>query len=232
MKAVILAGGKGTRLQPVVNDTPKPLAPVHGVPFIFILMNFLTQNKISSAIVSTGYLAEQFETAFKDFYFKPQLIQESIPLGTGGAVRYVCEGLNSEESILVANGDTFFNFDLAGFIQRNKANTAMALREVDDISRYGTVQLDGQKITAFTEKRPVHEKGLIYAGYSIVKVKDILEILPQGASSLENDFFPIILQQNRLLGEVFSGQFIDIGIPEDYHRANTDFDFSTYLKKP
>ncbi len=235
MKAIILAGGKGTRLGKIVSDLPKPLAPVQGQPFIFILIRFLVFHKIDQIIISTFHLAKKFNEnleSLNKISKNISLINEPAPLGTGGAVRFVCREMNPEEHVLVLNGDTFFDFDLSGFVQKYRKVSALALKKVPDSSRYGTVEISNGNVTKFIEKAPLQKDGNIYAGFGILKVKDLLTFLPEGPSSLENDFFPKLLQENQLLkGEVYAGKFIDIGIPEDYRFANTRFNFSKFTKE-
>jgi D-glycero-alpha-D-manno-heptose 1-phosphate guanylyltransferase len=232
MKAIILAGGKGTRLSSVVADVPKPLAPVQGEPFLFILARFLRHHGIEDAVISVYHLSEKFEAVFpqlKSLLPKATLAREPSPLGTGGAVRFACRGMSQEDYVLVMNGDTFFDFDLSDFMRKHASHTALALKEINDISRYGSVQLEAGKIKAFAEKTPEHRAGLIYAGFSIVHVGELLKFLPEGSSSLEQDFFPSLLKAGKSIhGEPFPGRFIDIGVPEDYHFANSNFDFSKF----
>jgi D-glycero-alpha-D-manno-heptose 1-phosphate guanylyltransferase len=231
MKAIILAGGKGTRLQKVVSDLPKPLAPVKGEPFIHILIRFLKFHGIEEILISTHHLAEKFAERLGDFkkLANVSLAKEPAPLGTGGAVKFVCRNLNPDEYILVLNGDTFFDFDLKKFIGKRRQETALALKNVPDSSRYGTVKLNGDHIASFQEKAQAGGPGTAYAGYSIIQVKDVLALLPEGPTSLETNFFPELLRRKRpIAGDIFDGAFIDIGIPEDYEFANTEFDFSRF----
>ena len=234
MKAIILAGGKGTRLQTVISDVPKPLAPIQGQPFIFILIRFLLFHGIKEIIISTHHLAEKFDGylgAFKKISQNISLVKEPAPLGTGGALRFTCQQFSASKNFLVLNGDTFFDFDLAAFVKKYATETALALKEVPNSARYGTVELKDGNIQKFTEKSETPASGAIYAGFAIVSTQDILDFLPEGSSSLEKDFFPKLLRESRLVkGEIFNGKFIDIGIPEDYAMANTLFDFSKFLR--
>lgn len=232
MKAIVLAGGRGTRLEKVVSDLPKPLAPVRGEPFLFILLRFLSFHGIDQILISTHHLADKFAEHLQKlngFSGNISIVKEPALLGTGGAVRFNCQNMNPEDYVLIVNGDTFFDFDLSGFVKKFQRETALALKEVPDAARYGTVEVAEGKVEKFVEKMPSHRRGLIYAGYSIVKVSDILRVLPEGNSSLEKDFYPALLARNQPIGgEVYAGNFIDIGIPEDYEKANTTFDFSKF----
>lgn len=232
LKAIILAGGKGTRLQSVVANQPKPLAPVQGEAFIFILIRFLVFHKIDQIVISTGHLAENFEKSLEDLRLIEQsisLVRESHSLGTGGATRFACENFNRDEFILVVNGDTFFDFNLSSFIECHKNHNALALKYVEDASRYGTVDLKNNLLTHFIEKENIKKPGVIYAGFGIFKVEDILGRLPEGKSSLELDLFLNLLSNKLLYGQIYDGDFIDIGIPEDYKIANTTFNFTKFL---
>ena len=220
-------------MEKIISDLPKPLAPVQGQTFIFILLRFLAFHGIDEIILSTHHLADKFAEhlkKLKNFSVPISVVKEPALLGTGGAVRFNCQNMNPADHVLVLNGDTFFDFDLTGFLQKFSHETALALKEVPDAARYGTVELSSGMIKNFLEKLPTHKAGLIYAGYCIVKVSDILRQLPEGNSSLEKDFFPKLLADHHLVkGEVYVGDFIDIGIPEDYEIANTKFDFSKFL---
>jgi D-glycero-alpha-D-manno-heptose 1-phosphate guanylyltransferase len=234
MKAIILAGGKGTRLQKIVSDLPKPLAPIQGQPFIYILIRFLLFHKVEQIVISTQHLADKFAEhlpGLRKMCGQISLVKEPAPLGTGGALRFACQNISADEHVLVLNGDTFFDFDLAGFVKKYNKDTALALKEVPDSSRYGTVEFSNGQVRLFWEKSPTVQLGAIYAGFSILKVKDLFDLLPDGYSSLEKDFFPKFLQEKRnLKGEIFDGKFIDIGVPEDYENANSQFDFSKFSK--
>lgn len=232
MKALILAGGRGTRLASVVSDVPKPLAPVKGQPFISILIKFLVAHDVKDIVISTGHMAEKFvETLPELRKITPNILlhEEASALGTGGAARFACCQFPGEESILILNGDTFFNFDLSGFINSSSNINTIALRKINNSSRYGTVKISKGLVTEFVEKNSHNDPGIIYAGFAILRINDLMLMLNEGNSSLENDFFPALLKRASLHGKIYDGEFIDIGIPEDFETANTNFNFSSFL---
>ncbi len=233
MRAIILAGGKGTRLQSEVPNLPKPLAPVRNQPFLYILMRFLAANGVSEIAISTFHMADQFRARLpelKKLAKKVTLVEEPAALGTGGAIRFACSELKPTEHVLVLNGDTYFGFDLGRFLKKHAQENALALKRVANSSRYGTVATKSGRVAEFLEKSTKGGSGTIYAGYCILNVGDLRRLLPEGPSSLETDFFPGLLREGKaLVAEEFPGEFIDIGIPADYQHANSAFDFSGFL---
>lgn len=227
-EALILAGGLGTRLQSVVSDVPKPMAQVAGKPFVEYILIYLKEFGIERVVFSIGYKAEVFQKYFGKNYqgIELEYIIEKEPLGTGGALKLALECcLNNE--ILVLNGDTFFNIELDDlwiFHQLHQADFTMALREVENASRYGTVKLnENSKITAFIEKTGKEEPGTINAGLYILNKTVFSKYQFPDRFSLEKDFFEKYLSKLSLFGCVCEGYFIDIGIPEDYKKAQYDF---------
>jgi D-glycero-alpha-D-manno-heptose 1-phosphate guanylyltransferase len=227
-EALILAGGLGTRLQPVVSDVPKPMAKVAGKPFLEYILNYLIEFQIERVVLSIGYKAEAFQKYFKKNYkgLDLEYVIEKEPLGTGGALKLALEHCRQND-VLVLNGDTFFNIELDDlwiFHLIHQAEITIALREVDNASRYGTVQLNNDgKITAFIEKTGKKGKGLINAGVYVVKNTTFKKFSLPEKFSLEKDFFEKHLTELKLYGCVCEGYFIDIGIPEDYKKAQDDF---------
>lgn len=227
-EALILAGGLGTRLQSIVSDVPKPMAQVAGKPFVEYILLYLKEFGVERVVFSIGYKAETFKKYFGKKYqgIEIEYVIEKEPLGTGGALKFALEHCICND-VLVLNGDTFFNIELDDlwiFHQLHKADFTMALREVENASRYGTVQLnDLGKISAFVEKQVKEEKGVINAGIYILK-KSIFNSykLPE-KFSLEKDFLEMYLSELNLFGCICEGYFIDIGIPEDYKKAQNDF---------
>lgn len=227
VSAIVLAGGRGTRLQAVVADRPKPLALVAGRPFVTYLLDQLVDAGICNAVLSTGYLAEQFETEIGPKYHDLSIAysQETEPLGTGGAIRFAADeaGLPREvEHVLVMNGDSYCAANLEAYIEWHIASghdVSLLLARVEDASRYGTVMsgADGH-ITAFLEKQPEQVAGNINAGIYLFR-REMLGQFPPGPSSIERDLFPVWIQQWQVKGWVTDAQFIDIGIPSDYERS-------------
>lgn len=225
-QAVILAGGKGTRLGALTERTPKPLLDVAGRPFIEYLIWNLSQAGIKKLVLSTGHLAEQFNAlgARDDF---PDVtlhqLEEAEPLGTGGALAHLASML--DERFYVLNGDSLFDVDFSGMIDIFGANPdaagVLALRHVADASRYGRVETEGPYVRRFAEKTPATSPGWVNGGVYLFN-RAIVSELPDGPSSLETDLFPRLAEEGRLLGTRQEGFFIDIGIPADYSRAQVD----------
>jgi NDP-sugar pyrophosphorylase family protein len=227
--AILLVGGKGTRLQAVVSAKPKPLASIGKVPFLELLVMQLRSQGIRRMIMSTGYLAEQIEDTFGNgspWGADIRYAQEPEPLGTAGAVKFAASQVRKDSDFLVVNGDSFTELDISGFIRfhrRHGGIVSMAVCRVPDAARYGTVQFDGEKrITRFSEKTGKQEPGFINAGVYIFR-RAILDRIPQGPSSLEKDVFPQLIGQGMCAFEA-PGIFIDIGTPEDYARAQMLYD--------
>jgi D-glycero-alpha-D-manno-heptose 1-phosphate guanylyltransferase len=224
LAAVVLAGGKGTRLQTVVRDRPKPLALVAGRPFVTYLLDQLADAGTRRTVLSTGYLAEQFEEVIGPNYRDVEILyaQEREPLGTGGAIRFA-GALADAEQLLVMNGDSYCAADLSAYVDWHRAgkhDVSLMLVKVADASRYGTVDIgpDGN-VKAFLEKRPEPAAGYINAGVYLLR-REMLEELPTGASSIERDAFPSWLERFTVKGWITDAEFIDIGIPTDYERSH------------
>lgn len=234
-EAIILAGGFGTRLKQVVSDVPKPMASVNEQPFLNYILNYLTHFNIDRIVISTGYLHHKIEEYYANLMLPhswngAEIIysHEDEPLGTGGAIKLAMEKCLQQE-ILVLNGDSFFDINISQFykqhIQSNSQHS-MALREVENASRYGTVLLDEstRKIISFKEKSGLEVKGLINGGVYIINQNLFRSSTPHQTNfSIEKDFFEKQLYRQTILGFEFDGYFIDIGIPEDYERAQNEF---------
>jgi NDP-sugar pyrophosphorylase family protein len=224
LAAVVLAGGKGTRLQSVVADRPKPVAPVAGRPFLAYLLDQVADAGIGRIVLSTGHLAEQFETVIGSVYRGVEIVyaQEEQPLGTGGAIRFA-GSLADADQLLVMNGDSYCDADLRAYIEwhcAGKHDASLLLVQVDDASRYGTVELaPNGRIIAFLEKRPEPVCGYVNAGVYLLR-REMLHHLSEGASSIERDAFPLWLKDHNIKGWVTDGAFIDIGVPSDYERSH------------
>jgi NDP-sugar pyrophosphorylase family protein len=222
--AVLLVGGKGTRLQAVVSSKPKPLALVGNIPFLELLVMQLRSQGVHRMIMSTGHLADQIEETFGDgrrWNSDIRYSRESQPLGTAGAVKAAEGYLEESADFLVVNGDSFMEIDLLkflGFHQQHRGVASMAVRKVPDAARYGTVDVDASKrIIGFSEKTGNTSPGMINAGVYLFQ-RSVLKFIPEGPSSLEKDLFPKLLAQGMYALEK-DGVFIDIGTPEDYARA-------------
>ena len=224
MEAIVLAGGFGTRLRQVVPDLPKPMAPVAGRPFLEILLASLARKGFSRVVLSLGYLAEKVVAHFGERFAGMELVYaiEDSPLGTGGAVRQALERCSADH-VFVLNGDTYLDVEASeveAHWQAHRAPVIVAC-ELTDTARYGRLEtLDG-RVTGFREKGQAGP-GLINAGCYVLP-KNILDGFPVGkAFSLETDFLVGAVARQRFDVFVTKGQFIDIGIPEDFARAQTE----------
>jgi D-glycero-alpha-D-manno-heptose 1-phosphate guanylyltransferase len=227
-EAIVLAGGFGTRLQHIVNDVPKPMAPINGIPFLSFLFKKLIAAGIEHVILSTGYLHEKIEGYFGHSFetLRISYSREQEPLGTGGAILLA---LNKTETgdVFVLNGDTLFDIDLrvlGDFHAKNNALLTVALREEEDVSRYGSVMINETgKITAFTEKNESQGKGLINGGIYVLNKKLLQELEMPAKFSFEKDVLEKYYRNMNFYGLVCPAYFIDIGVPEDYDRAQQEF---------
>ena len=225
--AVILAGGLGTRLRSVVADRPKVLAEVHGRPFLAYLLDQLAAAGIRYVVLCTGYLGEQVEAVFGHSYRDMDIVysQESLPLGTAGALRLACPFFKSD-TVLVMNGDSFCDADLAAFWNwhgEQRVPATLLLTQVPDTTRYGRVQVGANgRIVSFVEKGHTSGRGWINAGIYLF-TRHLLQTIPPGRSvSIEKESFPRWIDQG-LSGYQSEGRFIDIGTPESYARAEAFF---------
>jgi NDP-sugar pyrophosphorylase family protein len=222
--ALLLVGGKGTRLQSVVSSAPKPMAAVGERSFLELLVGQLRAQGIRRLVMCSGYLAEQIEEKFGDgrgWDVSIGYSREQEPMGTAGAVKMAEGFLGGAADFVVMNGDSFLECDFARLIRfhrERRALATMAVVRVDDAGRYGTVRVaaDG-RVTGFLEKTGAGSPGLINAGVYVFS-REIFAHLPNGAGSLEKEVFPSILELGVHALEQ-RGMFIDIGTPEDYARA-------------
>jgi len=225
--AVILAGGLGTRLRPVVADRPKVLAHVRGKPFLAYLLEQVASAAIRHCILCVGYLGEQIRAAFGDSYAGMYLVysQESMPLGTAGALRLALP-LSQSDTVLAMNGDSFCGVnlsDLWAWHSRRNANATLVLVETSNTTRYGRVSVaaDGT-IVGFDKKKDGEGVGWINAGIYVLRHALIESIPTRRAVSLETDMFPAWTGQG-LYGYRSTGRFLDIGTPESYVLADQFF---------
>ena len=238
MEAILLCGGLGTRLRSVVSDRPKPMADIAGKPFLHYLVKMLSKSGVKHLIFALGYMGEQIEAYFKsgeDYGLSISYSYEDSPLGTGGAIRNALSRV-SEENVLVLNADTYFRTDYESLLReqlKNKVAMTIASRKIEDISRYGAILKDESgRILRWNEKmssdqvealRPGEINGGIY-----VMQKSLIEKIPEGKQSLENDCIPAWLKDGVYLQAISSdGYFMDIGIPEDYAQFRKDIESGT-----
>ena len=230
MEVIILAGGLGTRLRSVITDIPKCMAPVADKPFLWYLLKYLTKYPITRIILSVGYLREIIIDWVKEhqqeFPFAFDYAIEEEPLGTGGGIQLALTKAE-DPYVIILNGDTFFDVDLVTLCKdhcSSNKDITLALKLMKNFNRYGTVNIDTMDgtITAFKEKQYCDE-GLINGGvYVINSNNNIFKGLPQ-KFSFETAVLEPQCEAKNLQGIVQDGYFIDIGIPEDYEKANFEF---------
>jgi len=224
MEAIILAGGFGTRLRQVVPDLPKPMSPIAGQPFLEILLRSLANKGFHRVVLSLGYMADKITSHFGAALCDIELIYEveELPLGTGGAVRQAISHCNTDH-VYVFNGDTFLDLQVNHVEAHWKNNHVPIIiaREVDDTTRYGRLEVSQGKILGFREKG-VAGQGLINAGCYVLPVNILQNCQLEDPFSLETDFFIDAVQRQRFDVFITDSYFIDIGMPEDYLRAQTE----------
>lgn len=227
--AIILAGGFGTRLQSVVTDLPKPMAPVNNEPFLNYQLRYLKHYGIKKVILSTGYLAEAIHSYYGNEWEGLTVLysHEETPLGTGGGIRLALEK-SDEETNLVLNGDSFFDVNIYHFLRVHRddsSKSSLALRRVQNAARYGTIELNQHnEIVLFNEKQGIEKEGLINGGIYFLEKTFFIENTPSEKNfSIEKDFFEKQAGKKEMKGYESDGYFIDIGIPEDYEKAQNDF---------
>jgi D-glycero-alpha-D-manno-heptose 1-phosphate guanylyltransferase len=222
-ECIILAGGLGTRLRSVVADKPKCMAPVREHPFLYYLLQYLQEQGITHVVLSLGYKSEQVIEWYQqaDINMEISYVIEEEPLGTGGGIMLATTKIRDNDFFII-NGDTFFNVSLKHFYHfhlQKKSALSLALKPMLQFERYGSVQMDDtNRITAFLEKQ-FCEEGLINGGTYLTSVQYLQRLgLPQ-QFSFEKE---VLERSNNLNGFISDTYFIDIGVPADYARAQTE----------
>lgn len=225
-ECIILAGGLGTRLRTAVPDLPKCMAPVAGKPFLAHVINYFRDQGIEKFIFSLGYKYEVIQEFLDASYagLSRQYVIEKEPLGTGGAIQLACKQA-TEQHVLILNGDTMFSIQvpaLAAFHLQQQAHCTLALKPMRHFDRYGVVDIAANgAIKSFKEKQ-YYESGLINGGIYALQVEAFLkEGLPE-KFSFEKDYLEKLYTTRPMYGLVQDAYFIDIGIPEDFERANEE----------
>ena len=221
-KAVLLVGGRGTRLRPLTDNTPKALLPVHGKTITEHLFELLKKYGIRDVVLCVGYLREKIKDKFGDgsnIGMNITYIEEKEPLGTAGPLKLARKFLKN--SFIVSNGDELKSINMPRMFRLHKRKDALAtiaLTTVDDPSHYGVARLDGSRIIEFVEKPSNPPSNLINAGFYILE-PEVIDMIPSGFSMLEKDVFPKLAHLGRLRGFPFAGQWFDIGNLERYRIA-------------
>lgn len=226
-EATILVGGLGIRLRSIVKDIPKPLADVGGKPFLWYLIKKLLQEDVKRIILAAGYRADLIKCFVSEFFHNEniEVVVEREPLGTGGALRLSMKFVNNDYFFLL-NGDSRFDINLREFeadsLSIGDFDVSIALCEMENPERFGVVEIDKYfRVTRFSEKGLEKDTNYINAGVYIVKkyvLKDYLRNFPD-KFSFENDVLQKLDLQ--IIGIPYKGNFIDIGLPEDYIKAFT-----------
>jgi NDP-sugar pyrophosphorylase family protein len=241
MKAILLAGGKGTRLRPLTIHTPKPIVPIFNRAFLHYQIDLLKQvPEIDEVILSLNYQPRRIEEVFgdgADLGIKIRYVVEPVPLGTAGAIKYAGDKLT--ESVLVFNGDVMTQLDLAAVIRMHRERQARAtivLTPVDNPSAYGLVETDGQSnIKRFIEKPKPEEitTNHINAGIYVLEPDTFDRIPSEVPWSIERSYFPSLIERNEtFVAYVYNGYWIDIGTPEKYVQVHHDIMDGRFVAPP
>jgi NDP-sugar pyrophosphorylase family protein len=241
MKAILLAGGKGTRLRPLTIHTPKPIVPIFDRPFLHYQLDLLKQvPEIDEVILSLNYQPRRIEEMFGDGTGSGlgiRYVVEPAPLGTAGAVRYAGESLH--ESVVVFNGDVLTEVDLGSVIalhRSRKAKATIVLTPVENPSAYGLVETDPEgNIRRFLEKPSPDQItcDTINAGIYILE-PDTFDRIPKDTPwSIERSFFPSLVERREaFVAYIYRGYWIDIGTPEKYMQVHRDIMDGRYSAAP
>lgn len=227
--AVILAGGLGTRLRSTVPDLPKPMAPIAGRPFLEYQLDYWIAQGISRFVLSVGYRHETIMKYFGPRYKGAELDYaiEDQPLGTGGGLLLAAEKLNKDQPFLLLNGDTYFAADwklLNSYALAHDADWCFSLFRTSEKGRYMGIEVSPQGQITSLRSECAQGSRLANGGVYWVHPRSLQGgvFVPGGKASLEDDMFPAaFLAGQRLFGMECSGTFIDIGVPDDYRRAET-----------
>ena len=221
-KAVLLVGGRGTRLRPLTDKIPKALLEVQGKVITEHIFDLLKKYGIRDVILCVGYLKDKIKEHFgngNQVGMNVSYVEEDEPLGTAGPLKLAKEHL--KDSFIVSNGDELKNINIPRMFRLHKRKNALAtiaLTTVDDPTQYGVAMLDGSRIIEFVEKPSIPPSNLINAGFYILE-PEVIDMIPNGFSMLEKDVFPKLAKLGRLRGFPFAGQWFDIGNIERYKIA-------------
>lgn len=225
-EAIILAGGLGTRLKDTVPYLPKCMAPVAERPFLFHVINYLRSQGIEQFIFSLGYKHDSIEDYLNDQFatLKYTCVVEEEPLGTGGAIQLACTK-TTQPFVAVVNGDTLFKADLHEafrFHNHNLAECTLLLKPMSNFNRYGVVETGKDNLVLAFKEKQYYTEGNINAGTYILDVNKFLNEEFPKVFSFEKDYLEKLFSKRRIYGLKQDKYFIDIGIPEDFFRAQTE----------
>lgn len=222
MEAIVLAGGFGTRLASSVPDSPKSLALIGEVPFLKLILDFLKDQGVIRIIFALGYKSEQvisyLESALGREFDFTYLVEEN-PLGTGGAIQKALSHCLLSP-VLILNGDTFVEFELADVLRATKGSNAVITSQVRDARRFGHVISENNKVIAFTRDQSILDASVSTGAY-LVDQNLMRNVTLQPPFSFETDFLTNPAVANTFQSFETKGRFIDIGTPEDFAKAQT-----------
>jgi D-glycero-alpha-D-manno-heptose 1-phosphate guanylyltransferase len=225
MEAIVLAGGLGTRLQSVVNDVPKCMAPINGTPFLVFILDNLIEQGVQHIVLALGYKSEIIIEFIQQNYAAVNIsvVIEEEPLGTGGAIFLAAQKIKGNHAI-VLNGDSIFTIPFATLLHfhlEKKSDFTVALKPMTNFDRYGTVELNvDDSLVSFNEKK-FCTTGLINAGIYIINIPRLLTHTFPQKFSFEKEYMEKYIGNN-MYGLAFNNYFIDIGIPNDYEQFALD----------
>jgi len=224
-KALIMAGGFGSRMKELTKNTPKPMLPLNGQPILQYSIDLCKRYGITEIAISIFHFGEQIKEYYGDgsrFGVNIIYIEEDEPLGTAGALR-----LNEswfDEPFMMCNADELKDINLQHMYMQHKKNGAaatIAITQVDDPTKYGVVDMDSGSIKRFVEKPSLEEapSNLINAGLYILD-PEVIDLVPDGFCMIEKEIFPLLARQGKLYGYHFKGQWFDTGTKERYSAAS------------
>ena len=230
MKAIILAGGEGTRLRPLTYKIPKALIPIGDKTLTELVFDILKKYGVTEVVLSVAYKKEMMREYFKDgkdFGLEISYVEEPTPLGTAGPL-IILNKLNKQpkSTFFMMNGDNLFNIDLnemLEFHRKNKATATIALSRVEDPRSYGVAVLDGDRIAEFIEKPENPPTDYINSGYYILE-PEVFEIIKgKERAMIEKDIFPVLAKEGKLFGFKSDNQWFDTGTPERYEQVKNEW---------
>jgi D-glycero-alpha-D-manno-heptose 1-phosphate guanylyltransferase len=226
MEAIVLAGGLGTRLRSVVPDLPKCMAPINGIPFLSYLIDHLTTEGITKFIFALGYKSDEFihflnKKLPNNNY---SIVIEDEPLGTGGAIKLAANEASSKD-IIALNGDSLYKANLNQLMQfhlQNNSDCTLALKPMHQFERYGSVEINDNATIASFEEKKFMETGFINGGVYAINIASFLAKALPNQFSLEKDYLEKYASEGKFYGNIQEAYFIDIGIPEDFAKAQIE----------
>jgi D-glycero-alpha-D-manno-heptose 1-phosphate guanylyltransferase len=224
--AIILAGGLGTRLQSAIPDLPKCMAPINGRPFLSYIIDYYNAQGIEKFILSLGYRHAVISSWAKEYYpaLTIEYAIENEPLGTGGAIQLAVEK-TKEKDVLILNGDTLFKTELetlAAFHTKNASACTLSLKPMKNFERYGVVETDEDGLIQSFKEKQYYQQGLINGGVYLLNTGRFRQQKRPSAFSFEKDYLERFFSAMPMYGCVQDGYFIDIGVPEDFERAQEE----------